>query len=247
MPFKTVEEAQKAFDDLQLKFTDIEQKYFDLETEKNGILKEVIARKNRIKEMTAQNSTILKTLEEAGLDPKGDIKNQIEEKFEEQKATGAKGKVPSTELEKVMKKLEASEKARADFEARYNAAQESSKLEKARNAFMAEAKDSFDDIDLVIDHAANRGLLALDENGNPVIKNGDETVPLKTEKGSTGVDVLKKLYPRQIKTQQKGGGKDTSTTGGKNNTGDNILDFDAFNALSHAERQAFVAKGGKVE
>jgi hypothetical protein len=73
-------------------------------------------------------------------------------------------------------------------------------------------------------------------------------VPIKVEKGTSGIDILKKLYPKQLKTAQKGGGRDTTAGGGRGQDGKVVISLDDFNKLDHAGKQKAVtdAKEGKA-
>lgn len=256
MQFKTVEEAQKAYDTLETEHADVKEKLDLTETEKGRVIKESMSRKNTIKELTEAKDAILKTLEDAGLEfEDGDefTAEVVKGALEKTKAAATKGTKPDSEVEKILKKMEtlSAELTAAKTEREQEKAK--AQLEKARSAFLAKVTDQFQDPEIVIDHAISRNLLSLDENGNPVIKQGDEFVPLVAEKGPTAVDVLKKLYPKQAITQQRGGGKDTRSSGdGSTRPGAGGLKeytLKEFNELGHVEKQAAVEeiKTGKAK
>jgi ribosome maturation protein Sdo1 len=249
--FKTLEEAQKAFDALETEHMDLKETADLAETEKNKAVKESMSRKNLIKELTEKNEAILNTLSEAGLefeDGEEFTPETIKGSIEKAKAGATKDTTPNSEVQKVLKKMEAMEARAAKAEADTLAEKKANRVEKARNAFTAAAAEHFDDLDTVIENASLKGLFDLNEQGVPVIKDGEELVPIKVEKGTTGIDILKKLYPKQVKTAQKGG-SGSSSSGQRPGNGIKEVSLEEFNQLDHVAKAALVeeAKAGKAK
>ena len=235
---KTIEEAQQ-------QYSELEEKVTNTDSELKNVIRESVQRKNTIRELQASIEGIKGNFKDLGLDPEGDLAEQLKEKTESAK----KGTKPESEFAKMQKQLDnLMKELGSEKEARQKAISEN-KIEKSRNAFLAKGSKHFNDPELVVDHAINKGLVFLNDDGVVGVKQGDEFYPLEADKGTSGFDVLKKIYSKQAVTEQRGGGKDTSAGGAKGGSGKRTITQAEFEAMPHTDKRAVIesAKKGEAE
>jgi len=219
-------------EELQAKVSDLEEKVGELSHEAKG-------HRLRAKSLEQQ----LKSFKDAGLDPEKDISEQLEAL----KESASAGKKDASEFSALQKQMDTLMKKLADSETKAERSAAEAKLEKARSAFSAKSKEHFTDADTVIDLAIAKGLVTLDENGNPGLKDGDEFIPLNAEKGPGAVDKLKTMFPKLAITTQKAGGKDTTAKGASGTAGNaKQMRESEFKALSIKAQGDFALSGGEV-
>jgi hypothetical protein len=249
MPFKTLEEANAA-EPLWLKErADFTSEIERLEGDKKTILGEQVKLKKAVKDAADKNAKVISTLKEAGLEWDEEEEftpDLVKGALEKTKTAAKQGTVPETDVQKILKKMDALEKKATAAEQAAEQEKKNNRIEKALNALTSAGSEHFSDPETVFENVRLKGIADLDETGQPGIRQGEEFILLNPQKGPNAIDALKKLYPKLAVTKQQQGGKDTSARGGQqNDDGTREMTRKELAVLPATEQMA-LAKSGKL-
>jgi hypothetical protein len=219
--------------ELKAKITDtallseIENEILDVESRLSDTTKESISRKQKLREYESKHAILKKY----GLDPDGDWDEQLET-FKTKAKDGTK---PVSDFDKMTKKL-------TDLENKIAEKEQRAIMAETRSAFLPKIKDHFGKAaEDVLELATLKGLIA-SKDGIAGIMVDDEFTPLNMEKGTSAIDVLKKLYPHHVVINQKSGSHNVNTNTSLDNSQSETIDRSTFEQLPFAEKMEMMKK-----
>jgi uncharacterized coiled-coil protein SlyX len=192
------------------------------------LLRENVERKRTIQEMKLH-------IKNAGLDPEGSLEEQLTALSEKVKVEISKDVTPNKEVDALKKDMKSLMDKFSQSEQQRIKAEEGIKTEKVKSHFAPKLVDHFgDNAELVLENGMVKGVFAVDENGQPGIKQGEEILF-----GEQAFNALRQMYPKQAVTKQKGGAGDTGARGAKGAQG-------AAKTMSSEEYDTQIAKGADL-
>lgn len=156
-------------------------------------------------------NSLLEKVKKIGIDPEGDVDEQFEKLFEE--SSKKKNLKPASEMETLSKQLAKLTNELTTWKETAAKNEKEAKLEKCKSAFSGKLAEPFGkSAGLILDNAILRGLITVDEKGNPGVMQDDEFFPIESDKGKlNGIDALKKIFADHVVAKQKNGGSDVRT------------------------------------
>jgi hypothetical protein len=175
-----------------------------------SLLFDVTEESKKWKTQSRQANSLIEKIKKLGLDPEGDVDEQLEQMFA--KETTKKNLKPASEMETLSKQLSKLTSELTTWKETAAKAEKEAMLEKCRTAFGSKLPDHFGkSSSLVLDNAILKGLVTV-EKGIPGVTVDDEFFPIESEKGKlSGIDALKKVYSDHVIVKQKSGGSDVHT------------------------------------
>ena len=175
-----------------------------------SLLFDVTEESKKWKNQARQANSLLEKVKKLGLDPDGDVDEQLESLFE--KNVSKKNLKPATEMETLSKQIAKLTGELNGWKETAAKAEKEAMVEKCRTAFGSKLTDHFGkSASLVLDNAIIKVYITVDK-GIPGAIIDEEFYPIESEKGKlNGIDALKKVYADHVIVKQKSGGSDVHT------------------------------------
>jgi hypothetical protein len=200
------------------------------------LTRENVERKRTIQELKT-------SLHSAELDPDKPIAEQLAALQERMKADASKGMKPEGEVAILMKRLEKLEKDYQQEKSEKEQLKVQNHREKASAHFAPKLPDIFGKASsLILKNALVDGIITVDENGMPCVKNSDG----EFLKDDDAINELRRIHSDLVITKQKPGSGDLPNSGGKGRGDTKTATRTEFEALTYEQKVKFGAEGGKI-